>query len=232
MERITNTDGADQRAPHGSQVLVVGLCCLLALGTTGCSLGIMAGKMLMGDPRQVSPFHAKTGTDLTRGKHSVLITCTAPHGILAKYPSLQIDMVDRVTRILETHNIDVVSGDKVASWYDDHGDWGDFSELAKEFDADFVMNIELRRFNYRVPDSENLMQGDAEGQVLVHKVTSEELRPTYEVLRQNFHLLFPESYPVPRENRSEQIFLEGFMDRTALHLAQMLYDHKASETVH
>ena len=97
MERITNTDGADQRAPHGSQVLVVGLCCLLALGTTGCSLGIMAGKMLMGDPRQVSPFHAKTGTDLTRGKHSVLITCTAPHGILAKYPSLQIDMVDRVT---------------------------------------------------------------------------------------------------------------------------------------
>lgn len=229
--------GSGLRAPslssgRSTRLLQLGVVSLLIVSVTGCSLGVMAGKMLLGDPRQSAPFHAKTGTDLTKGKHSVVITCTAPHGILAQFPSLQVDMVDRVTRNLETHGVKVVSSDKVSSWYDDHGDWGDFSELAKEFDADYVMNIELRRFNYRVPDSENLMQGDAEGQVLVHKVTSQELRPTYEVLRQNFHLMFPTSYPVPRENRSEHIFLEGFMDRTALHLAQMLYDHKASETVH
>ena len=233
MERITNNPAClPRRELRRGRVMLISLTALLLVSVTGCSLGVMAGKMLMGDPRQTSPFHAKTGTDLTKGKHSVVITCTAPHGILARYPSLQIDMVDRVTRILETHGIDVVSSDKVGAWYDDHGDWGDYSELAREFEADFIMNIELRRFTDLVPDSENLLQGDAEGQVLVHKVTNEELRPTYEVLRQNFHLMFPESYPVPRENRSEQIFLEGFMDRTALHLAQMLYDHKASETVH
>ncbi|MCA9035041.1 MAG: hypothetical protein KDA91_07925 [Planctomycetaceae bacterium] len=205
---------------------------LLLFCISGCALGVMAGKMLMGDPKQTAVFHAATGTDLTKSQERVLIICSAPHGILNRFPSLEIDLVDRISRILETRGVQVVSSDQVAAWYDDHGEWGDFSELADSFDAHYVMNIELRTFSYQVPESDHLMQGSANGLVVFHEVTGEELRPSYEVLRQNFQLRFPETYPVPRENRSEQIFAEGFMDRTAIHLAQMLYDHKSSETVH
>jgi hypothetical protein len=196
---------------------------------TGCSLGVMAGKLLMGDPKQKSPFRAATGQDLTKGKDSVLIICKAPYRILAEFPSLQIDVLDRMTRIME---IKVVSSDQVASWYDDHGDWGDFSELAKEFDADYIMNVEIEKFTYRVPDSDHLMQGDSDGRITVYKTGGKDSKSVREVMERSFQLTFPTGYPVPRENRSEQIFIEGFLDRLALHLAQQMYDHKLSETVH
>ena len=94
----------------------------------GCSLGVMAGKMLFGDPKTKSQFRSATGTDLTKGEKSLLIACSAPHGILAKYPSIQIDIVDRIIRILGPRNVKVISSDDVATWFDDNGEWGDFSE--------------------------------------------------------------------------------------------------------
>lgn len=192
----------------------------------------MAGKLLMGDPKQKAAFRAATGTDLTKGKDSLLIICSAPHGILAEFPSLQVDVSDRMSRILETRGVKLISSDQVATWYDDHGEWGDFAELAKAFEADYIMHVQIRRFTYKVPDSENLMQGKAEGRVSVTQVSEKKQSRPGAIFERTFQLQFPTAYPVPRENRSEQIFVEGFLDRLALQLAQFLYDHKVSETVH
>lgn len=212
--------------------LLVLLSLLICWAATGCSLGVMAGKLLLGDPKQKAPFRAATGTDLTKGKDSLLIICSAPHGLLAQFPAIQVDISDRLSRILETRGVKVISADKVASWYDEHGEWGDFSELAKEFEADYIMNITLRRFSYRVPESDSLMQGNAEGFVSVAQANNKKKSRPGAVFERSFQLQFPTAYPVPRENRSEQIFIEGFLDRLALHLSQLLYDHHASETVH
>lgn len=214
-------------------MLTLASAAMLCWAVTGCSLGVMAGKLLMGDPKQKAAFRAATGTDLTKGKDSLLIICSAPHGILAQFPSLQVDMADRISRNLETRGVKVVSSDQVASWYDEHGEWGDFKELAEAFEADYIMNVQLQKFTYRVPDSENLMQGIAEGRISVTQTSysKKKSRPGA-IFERGFQLQFPTSYPVPRENRSEQIFIEGFQDRLALHLSQFLYDHHLSETVH
>jgi hypothetical protein len=192
----------------------------------------MAGKAILGDPKVPSQFHTATGTELEKTEQSILIVCNAPHGLLARFPSLQIDMLDRVSRTLDTHGISVIPSDDVANWYDDNGEWGDFSELGQEFDADYVMEINLRKFSYQVPDSENLLQGRSEGAVRVFSVDSRNAPPVQEVFHRSFNVTFPTSYPVPRENRSDQIFMEGFMDRVALHIAQFIYDHNVSETIH
>ena len=205
---------------------------LICLANSGCSLGMMAGKLLMGDPKQTAPFRAATRTDLTKGKDSLLIICSAPHGILAHFPSIQIDIVERMTLLLEIRGVKVISSDQVATWFDDHGEWGDFSQLARSFEADYIMNVEIRKFSHRVPDSETLMQGQAEGRVTVSKAEGKSTTLVRQVFDRNFTLTFPTAYPVPRENRSEQIFLEGFLDRLAIHLSQFMYDHRASETVH
>ena len=213
-------------------LLPVAVAALICLANSGCSLGVMAGKLLMGDPKQTAPFRAATRTDLTKGKDSLLIICSAPHGILAHFPSIQIDIVERMTLLLETRGVKVISADQVATWFDDHGEWGDFSQLARSFDADYIMNVEIRKFSHRVPDSETLMQGQSEGRVTVSKAEGKSTTLVRQVFDRNFTLTFPTSYPVPRENRSEQIFLEGFLDRLAIHLSQFMYDHRASETVH
>ncbi len=155
----------DKRKQSSLQRLLTSLLIVLILvSSTGCSLGIMAGKLLFGDPKQTAAFKKATGTDLTKGEDTLLIICTAPHGIQSEFPSVQIDVVDRMSRKLQTKGVKVVSPDDVATWYDDHGEWGDFGELAKSFDADYVMHVELSRFTCRVPDAENLIQGSAEGE--------------------------------------------------------------------
>lgn len=191
----------------------------------------MAGKVLFGDPKVKSQFRGVTGVDLTKGEKSLLIVCSATHRVLAKHPSIQIDIVDRMTRHLDTRKVKVVSSDDVAAWFDDRGEWGDFSELSDEFDADFVMHIEVDSFSCEVHDSPNLLQGRTEGQVTVLRAEGKDTKTTSVAFERTFTVTYPD-YPVPRENKSEQIFTEGFLDRTAISLAQFLYDHRASETMH
>ena len=217
------------RTPFLRNLVIGVLMVAAATSLPGCSLGVMFGKMLFGDPKLKCQFRAATGVDLTKGEKSILLACSAPHSVLARTPSIQIDIVDRMSRTLDIRGVKVVSADDVAAWFDDHGEWGDFSELAERFDADYVMNISIDEFSLDVPDSKNLQQGKVAGKVQVLDCSGGG-DPTG-AFERNFSLQFPE-YPVPKENRSEHLFTESFLDRTSLTLAQFLYDHRASETVH
>ena len=217
---------------HGARRLV-----LLILAATmvlpGCSLGVMAGKLFFDDPKMKSVFRKNTGTDLTKGEKTILIACSTSHQILSKYPGIRIDIVDKMSRILDTHNVKVVPVDDVATWFDDHGEWGDFTELADEFDADYVMHIDLKSFAVVVPDSPNLLQGKTEGRVTMMEVKmmgkDKDKKKTSVAVERSFNVMFPTTYPVPRESRSEEMFTENFLDRISAQLARMLYDHRPSE---
>ncbi len=217
---------------HGARRLV-----LLILAATmvlpGCSLGVMAGKLFFDDPKMKSVFRKNTGTDLTKGEKTILIACSTSHQILSKYPGIRIDIVDKMSRILDTHNVKVVPADDVATWFDDHGEWGDFTELADEFDADYVMHIDLKSFAVVVPDSPNLLQGKTEGRVTMMEVKmmgkDKDKKKTSVAVERSFNVMFPTTYPVPRESRSEEMFTENFLDRISAQLARMLYDHRPSE---
>ena len=199
----------------------------------GCSLGVMAGKLFFDDPKMKSVFRKNTGTDLTKGEKTILIACSTSHQILSKYPGIRIDIVDKMSRILETRNVRIVPPDDVATWFDDHGEWGDFTELADEFDADYVMHIDLKSFAVVVPDSPNLLQGKTEGRVSMMEIKmagkNKEKKKASVAVERSFSVMFPTTYPVPRESRSEEMFTENFLDRISAQLARMLYDHRPSE---
>lgn len=225
-------------------MIQLGGLAILFSAISGCSLAVMAGKAMFGDPKVTSAFSAATGDDLTESEEKVVIICSASHRLLSRIPSLQIDIVDRVSRNLETNGIRVVDSGDLAGWYDDHGEWGDYTELAREFKAGYVLHVDLREFDYRVPESENLLQGKAEGRISVHQIKTEkkpalglskprkDFVPVLAVFDRDFSLQFPAAYPVPRETRSEDMFAQSFIDRTALHISQHLYDYKMSESVH
>lgn len=207
----------------------------------------MAGKAIMGDPKVTSPFTAATGVKLPETEESIVIICDAPHRVTSAFPSVQIDILDRVSRDLETQGINVVPSGDVASWFDDHGEWGDYTELAQEFDAAYVLHIRMREIDHRVPESENLMQGKAEGHLTVYRVNhpkkaslltgtkeaeSRKSGSVSNVFDREFDVKFPSAYPVPRETRSEEQFVQSFLDRVGLHLSQHMYDYKMSESIH
>lgn len=216
------------------RLLVLMALVLTTISSTGCSIFVMAGKAIFGDPKVTAPFTAATGEDLTKSDDRVVIICTVPYGLLSRHPSLQIDIVDRVSRNLETQGIKIVEPGDVSSWYDDHGEWGDFSELSTHFEAAYVIHIDVRDFDHRMPQSDNLMQGRTEGHITVHQFGSDDKDrgPMTVAFDRDFGLTFPSTYPVPRESRSEDQFVQGFTDRLALHLSQHMYDYRMSESIH
>ncbi len=217
---------------HGARRVIL-LVLVASMALPGCSLGVMAGKLFFDDPKMKSVFRKNTGTDLTKGEKTIVIACSTSHQILSKYPGIRIDIVDKMSRILKTRNVSIVPPDDVATWFDDHGEWGDFTELADEFDADYVMHIDLKSFAVVVPDSPNLLQGKTEGRVSMMEIKmagkNKEKKKASVAVERSFSVMFPTTYPVPRESRSEEMFTENFLDRISAQLARMLYDHRPSE---
>lgn len=211
--------------------------------TSGCSLFVLAGKALFGDPKATSALTAATGIELEESTTPVVVICSVPGRMMDQFPSLQIDLVDRLVRNLEIHDIKTVPSGDVGRWYDDNGEWGDYSDLAMKFKAKHVIHIKLREFDYVVPESETLMQGRCEGEVAMHEIrlqkgsnlfedTGSQSVPINQVFFKDFKLKFPVSYPVPRQTKSDDQFVRLFMDRVAQHIGQHIYSYNLSEAIH
>ena len=59
---------------------------VIPLSVGGCSLLVMGGKMLFGNPKVDASFKTQTGVDLTEGEKSLLVVCRSPHLILNEAP--------------------------------------------------------------------------------------------------------------------------------------------------
>ena len=95
------------------------------------------------------------------------------------------------------------------------------------------MHIDLKSFAVVVPDSPNLLHGKAEGRVSMMEIKmvgkDKDKKKASVAVERSFSVMFPTTYPVPRESRSEEMFTENFLDRISTQLARMLYDHRPSE---
>ncbi len=210
------------------RLLLLGTAGLAVSVLPGCSLFVIAGKMFFGDPKQKSQFRRSTGIDLTKGEKSLLIACSAPHGVLNRFPSIQIDLVDRMSHLLKTRGVKVISSDQVATWLDDHGDWGDFGELSDHFKADYVVHVNITQFEVDLPNSSNLQQGKMSCRVEIMDCKKGD-SPSV-VFDNTYDMNYPK-FPVQTESKSERIFLESFMKNVSVSLAQLLYDHRTSEVI-
>ena len=154
--------------------------------------------------------------------------CKICHGVLNRFPSIQIDLVDRMSHLLKTRGVKVISSDQVATWLDDHGDWGDFGELSDHFKADYVVHVNITQFEVDLPNSSNLQQGKMSCRVEIMDCKKSD-SPSV-VFDNTYDMNYPK-FPVQTESKSERIFLESFMKNVSVSLAQLLYDHRASEVI-
>jgi hypothetical protein len=107
------------------------------------------------------------GPDL-KGK-KVVVVGHAVSAALGESQSLDRDIVKEVASILRSKvkKIDVVDTAKVWSWVDEHPNWTDPAELAKAFDADIVVFLEIEGFQLQNPADLNVYQGTARTHIMV-----------------------------------------------------------------
>ena len=198
----------------------------------GCSLGLMASKMLLGDVKVQSQFRQATHTDLTKSNRRVLVLCSASDTIRSAYPSVAFDILEGVIHRLKVHGIKkVVSPDAVAGWLDDHGgSFDNLQELAQHFHADYVLHIEVLKFNCVEENSTDLLRGTSEGHVRAYHLDGPEgQQRLLEVMNSDFNSTYPPGNPVSADKKSVTNFQREYIDRICLQLAQIFYDHPRSE---
>ena len=212
-------------------------CTLLAAlllplcGVAGCSLGVMAGKAIFGDTKTPSEFRNRTGTDLTKGDKTLLVIVRTPQAVETELPSLDLDLIDAITRRLKLHGVKVIEPDRVAKWIDSNGGHFDHpTELAKHFNTDFIAVFDVEQFAFHDPTSPNLYHGNASGQVQVYEVREVGgSKQAQQIFGANFRNNYPPHGPVPVDQLSPKMFQKRFIDNLSDRLGSRFYDYKISD---
>lgn len=203
--------------------------CALALG--GCSLGVMAGKMFKGEPLRQAEFLSMTGTDLGKGKHRIAIVCSTPSSVESDLSSLNLDLIDGVTRRLKVHGVDVVDPDQVAKWIDDNGGVvTDPAAMANAFDTEFIAWIDIDSFSLKEDETSKLLRGRTNGFVRVYQVQEVgNSKVALSAFNSEFTSIFPSHQPISELSRSKLSFQKEYIDRLCSELAIKFYDHRPGE---
>ncbi|HUG94234.1 MAG TPA: hypothetical protein VML55_25620 [Planctomycetaceae bacterium] len=224
--------GVRLRSPAWLALAAVALAPTLA----GCSLFVMAGKVFFGDPQVTCAFRQQTGVDLAREKKRVLVVCTTPAAVGPELASLRYDLVELLTRRMKRAGIELVDSNKIAAWMDRNGGFFDHpSELASDFDADYIVHVDVRSFAYHEENSPTLYRGHVQGDVFAYAVAREGRSRTtaHQVFSNTFTSQYPEHAPKAAVDiSSERVFVRRCVDRLSIQLAQLFHDHPMSERIH
>ncbi len=220
------------RSPH----LFERVCFVLAVAAamasaSGCSLFVMAGKMIYGDPKFPSKFHQQTGVDLAEDGKTLLVVCTTPESIKSQMPSLDFDLVDRIMRRLKLNGIDVIEPDEVAKWIDDNGGVIDEpTDLIDDFDADYIVHINLTRFTFKEDNSPSMYRGRTGGSVDVFQVReSRGEKRADQVFVADFQTEYPRLNPVSTVQISKRVFQQQFLDHISNELSRFFHDFRRGD---
>ena len=215
-------------------IVAVALPCVAALLVVGCAPVIYIGKAIFGDPKIKCAFTTSTGVDLASSGKKVVVICTVPHAVESRYPSVASDILENITRRLKRNDIRVVGANEIQDWFDNNnGVWNGIDEVAKSFDADYAIHIELDQFTHRADKAVQMLQGKTYGKVRVYRLVKRDgrRRAEEEYTDEDFSLTHPPNNPVPSNRISEEQFLTQYIERISKRLAEQFYNHHAGETI-
>ena len=204
---------------------------IMLAGLTGCSLFVMAGKMVYGDPKITSQFKQITKTDLIKEDKTVLILCSAS-AAADQGGALQSDVIRGLTQRLKSNRIKVVDSNKVYTWLNDHGGRWETSpnDIARDVETDFIIHVQLDTFTLYEENSSNLYRGRAAGSVNAYQVVERDGRKHAEhVFVSDLTSSYPLHNPVPRDQSSERSFRSRVVRDLCEQLGRLFYDYRAGD---
>ena len=106
------------------------------------------------------------------------------------------------------------------------------NEIAKDFDADYIIHIDLTEFSHKAENSPGLYQGRTQGQVNAYKVSKDgKTKRADSVFTTEYSSEFPPNAPMSANQASGEIFLHKYEKRISDELARMFYDHPAGDEI-
>ncbi len=209
----------------GSPLMLV-LLAILAVAGSGCSLGVMAGKMLFGNPKMPAAFTMATGVTLVDSDQTVVVIARVPSYLSGDLATLEPDLITGVTDQLTRESIQAIPANEVIDWIDERGTSDDVGAAAEKFGVDYVIHIELARFENLEDKTPWLHRGRSAGTVSAYKVeTIEGKKVSRVVFDRSFDERHPRRQPVPVGEVSRTVFSRRHLDQLTGDLARKFHAH-------
>ena len=216
---------------------------ILALALVG--LGGLAGcdpRMMMYFLQPWEPTVPAPGPKL-EDKKVVLVTNAvsgAGDGVMALDHELSREVSSILKEKVET--IKLVDSDKVQDWIGDHKNWTDPAEVARAFEADVVIILEVEGFQLQHPGDLNVLQGTARTHIQVTemvypknskgKPNKDQPKEPKQVYDEYQETEFPARGPIPIDTGiSRSAFKNKFLKVVAAEISWHFVDHSPDDNI-
>lgn len=189
------------------------LMMLLALAVTlpGCAQFVVLSYLIGGPPHIEPEFDRMTKESFTGTDVKVAVVCWADPKIKLKYSKIDTEVATCVARLMRAQKINVIEPDYIRAWIDKHGEWETPDEIAKEFEVDYVVEIELASFDLYEPHSATLYRGNTEAYVNVHKM--DKAGTSDKIFAKEVNFMFPTKVPRSTYEQPELSFKREYLSR-------------------
>jgi len=223
---MSSTGSSSRRSRISWSLLRLIVLAVSVVAISGCSLGVMAGKMLFGNPRMTSEFTMATGADLGDSEQKVVVIARVPSYLSGDLATLEPDLITGVTDQLIRESIQAVSASEVIDWIDEHGTSDDVQAAADKFGIDYVIHIDLATFENLEEKTSWLHRGRSAGTVTAYKVeTIGGKKVPRMVFERGFDERHPRRQPVPVGEVSRTVFVRRHLDQLTDDLARKFHAH-------
>lgn len=208
------------------------------LAASGCDPRTLAYFLQPFDPTVSPPCETSF-----QGK-KVVILCRAVADSTGENSSLERDISREVAKIfrLKVKKITVVDPDKVATWVEAHPKETDPAEIARDFDADIVVYLEVEHFQTQSPGDVNMLHGEAKVHVTAFemdypknskgKPIKDQPKEATEIHDGYAEPMFPSNGPIPIDTGSSRSkFRITFTKVVAKAVSWQFIEHAPDDTI-
>jgi len=240
MDRQADPRTPEFRHPRGVRPAIALLLALLTGASfSGCQIIIGTLLTLQGRPMATCEFTAMTKKKLSeKGKRVVVLTSCASQA-QANEPSLDLDIIDSVSRKLQLDNVNVVDPYKVGAWIDEHGGIKEETPLdpiGMKFNADYIVLFKFNDFGYNAANTSGLYQGHASYKVVVVEMVKDKNakdgKRAKVIYNRPFESKFPKNRPVSADEAGTlEVFKSNYMSRLGQELTRLFVDYRPEDEI-
>jgi hypothetical protein len=159
--------------PGGLSRLLLTHTCIAALmlsGLSGCNYLVFFGYLIGGPPQLEPIFEKETKKSFTDYGVRVAVVCYVDDDLKYQYDSIDHLLAVGVAARFRQNNINIVNPDQIRVWLNENTHWDTPDEIGAEFDATYVVYIDMSNFSLYEHDSRHLYRGRAEIIVSVYEM--------------------------------------------------------------
>jgi hypothetical protein len=207
------------------------------IATTGCDPRALAYFLQPFDPT-IEP----KGPSLEDKK--VVILCNVSSSSLSEFPSLEGDVSRELGSILKkkTEKATVVKAEKVATWVEAHPHWTDPGDVARDFNADMTIFLEVEQFQIQSPGDLNMVHGESKVHIQVFeldypknskdKPIKDQPKEAHNIYDEYAETTFPNRGPLPIDSgNSRSAFKNTFLKIVCKDISWHFVPHAPDDSI-